>query len=219
MAVRCDLVLPCRNEAAALSDLLARVPDAFGVIVVDNRSGDGTADVAHRLGARVVFQPVVGYGAAVQAGIEAATAPYVAVMDGDGSLDPEDLTALLDDVERGHATLAIGRRRSIAPGVWPWHARLGNAALLAWLRRRGSVHVRDISPMRVCRRDDLIELGIVDRGSGYPVELLLRAGAAGWSIAEHDVGYGPRAAGTCSKVSGSVSGTLRAARDVARVLS
>ena len=60
---------------------------------------------------------------------------------------------------------------------------------------------------------------MADRRFGYPVELLLRAGRAGWTVAEVDVAYHPRAAGTRSKVSGSVAGSLRAAVDFARVLS
>jgi hypothetical protein len=48
--------------------------------------------------------------------------------------------------------------------------------------------------------------------------LLVRAAAAGWSVVERDVTYRPRAAGTRSKVSGSVRGTLRAVRDMAGVL-
>ena len=88
MSPLCDLVLPCRDEAPALAALIAQVPDQFDVIVVDNGSTDGTADVAAGLGVRVVHEPVPGYGAAVHAGLLAATHEYVAFMDGDGSFDP-----------------------------------------------------------------------------------------------------------------------------------
>jgi hypothetical protein len=60
---------------------------------------------------------------------------------------------------------------------------------------------------------------VQDRRFGYPVELMLRAARAGWSIGEIDIAYGPRAAGTRSKVSGSLRGTVRTARDFARVAS
>lgn len=215
----CDLVLPCRDEGPALRALLPRVPAPFRVIVVDNGSTDDTAAVAEAAGARVVREERPGYGSAVHAGLEAATADYVAVMDGDGSFDPDDLLRLLDDVVAGRAELAVGRRRPVARGVWPWHARLGNALVVGWLRRRIGFPAHDIAPMRVSRRDAMLDLGIEDRRFGYPVELMQRAVAAGWRVREHDVAYHPRAEGTRSKVSGSVRGTVRTARDFWRVLA
>lgn len=218
MPLDCDLVLPCRDEARALERLLPRVPAGIRVIVVDNGSVDDTADVARALGARVVQESRPGYGAAVHAGVEAATRDLVAVMDGDDSFDPLDLLPLLDDVRSGTADLAVGRRRPVARGVWPWHARAGNAVVVALLRRRG-FPAHDIAPIRVCRRERLLALGVEDRRFGYPVELLQRATSSGWRIREHDVAYRPRAAGTRSKVSGSVRGTARTARDFWRVLA
>jgi glycosyltransferase involved in cell wall biosynthesis len=215
----CDLVLPCRDEGPALRELLPRVPTVFRVVVVDNGSRDDTAAVAVANGATVVREPRPGYGAAVHAGVLAATAELIAVMDGDGSFDPDDLLPLLDEVASGRTDLATGRRRPVRRGVWPWHARAGNAVVLWWLRRRLGVALHDIAPMRVCRRADLLALDLRDRRFGYPVELLQKAQAAGWRITEHDVAYHPRAAGTRSKVSGSVRGTVRAARDFARVLT
>ena len=214
----CELILPCRDEAPALLDLLPRIPADIAVVVVDNGSTDATADVAAALGALVVSEQVPGYGAAVHAGLLATTAELVAVMDGDGSFDPDDLRPLVESVASGRAELAVGRRRPVSARVWPWHARLGNALVLAWLRRRIGLAVHDIAPMRVARRDDLIALDVRDRRSGYPLELLLKAAEAGWAVVEHDVAYHPRAAGTRSKVSGSVRGTARAAQDFWRVL-
>ena len=215
----CDLIFPCRDEAPALPALLAQVPAAFHVIVVDNGSRDRTADVARELGATVVRESRAGYGAAVHAGVRAATADLVAVMDADGSMDPADLLPLLDDVSQGRASMAVGRRRPTSAGAQPWHAKVGNAAVLGWLRRRTGLTVHDIAPMRVCRRQALLDLDLQDRRFGYPVELLVKAQAAGWVFTEHDITYRPRADGTRSKVSGTVRGTLRTARDFAKVLS
>ncbi len=219
MASHCDLVLPCKDEAPALPALLAALPPGFAAIVVDNDSADETAAVADRLGARVVFERQAGYGAAVHAGLTAATAEYVAVIDGDGSLDPTELPPLLEAVRSGQATMAVGRRRPMSAGAWSWHARAGNSAVSWWLRRRTGLEVHDIAPVRVCRRTDLLRLGVKDRRFGYPVELLIRARRAGWVVREYDVSYRPRAEGTRSKVSGSVSGSLRTIRDFARALS
>ncbi len=214
----CDVVIPCRDEALALPLVLAEVPDGWHVIVVDNGSTDGTADVARSLGATVVSEPLLGYGAAVHAGVLAATAEHVAVIDGDASMRLQDLVPMLDVVRSGTATMAIGRRRPVSRGVWPWHARAGTLALATMIRRRSGFGIHDLAPMRVCRRDDLIALGVEDRRFGYPLELMLKAAAAGWSVQELDVPYGRRAAGTKSKVSGSVRGTARVIHDFAGVL-
>ena len=214
----CDIVLPCRDEAAALPALLALVPEGYGVVVVDNGSSDGTAEVAASLGATVVVEPRPGYGAAVHAGVEASGADLVAVMDGDGSMDPRELPPFRAMVEAGEADMVCGRRRPVRKGLWPWHARAGNTAVLWWLRRRTGLPLHDIAPVRISRRQPLLDLGVEDRRFGYPVELLAKAQQAGWQLAERDISYRPRAEGTKSKVSGSVRGTVRAARDFARVL-
>jgi glycosyltransferase involved in cell wall biosynthesis len=210
-----EIILPCLDEADALPSVLAALPRGWPVLVVDNGSTDDTAAVARAHGARVVGEPRRGYGAAVHAGLEAAQAELVAVLDGDGSLDAGVLPGMAATVADG-ADLAVGRRVPQARGVWPWHARAGNAVIAALLRRRG-VPVHDIAPVRVARRAALLELGITDRAFGYPLELLLRAGAAGWRIVEVPVAYRARAGGR-SKVSGSVRGTLRASRDMAGLL-
>ena len=215
----CNLILPCRDEAPALRQLLPAVPAAYDVIVVDNGSRDDTAAIARDLGAQVVVESSPGYGAAVHTGLLAATHELVAFMDGDGSFDPADLGPLVEEVRSGRAEIAVGRRRPVRGGVWPWHARAGNALIVAWLRRRIALPVHDIAPLRVCRRTDLLELDVRDRRFGYPVELLQKATAAGWRFVERDVTYHPRAEGTRSKVSGSFAGTLRTARDFWKVLS
>ncbi len=214
-----DVVLPCRDEAPALPGLLARMPAGYRVIVADNGSTDGSADVARSLGAVVVDVPQPGYGAAVHAGILAAADGVVCVMDADGSFDPAQLSRVADPVAAGLADLAVGRRRPVARGAWPVHARLGNAVLARRLRRGTGLDVHDIGPMRAARRAGLLALGLRDRRFGYPLELLVAAGRAGWRVTEVDVDYHPRAAGTRSKVTGTVRGTARAVRDMAAVLA
>jgi glycosyltransferase involved in cell wall biosynthesis len=211
------VVMPCLNEAESLPGVLALVPAGYQALVVDNNSTDGTAEVARQCGATVVEEPQPGYGAAVHAGIVAASTPIVAVLDGDGSMDPRELPKLVDDLDHG-VDMAVGRRRP-RPGVsWPWHARLGNQVVCWRLRRRHGIPVHDIAPMRVAHRDAFVGLGVADRRSGYPLELLVRAAAAGWVIAEHDIAYGSRTGGK-SKVSGSVRGSFVAIVDFWRVIS
>jgi glycosyltransferase involved in cell wall biosynthesis len=216
-----DVVLPCRNEAPALPALLSRMPSGYRPIVVDNGSSDGTADVARALGAEVVAVAEPGYGAAVHAGVLASDPDdgVVCVMDADGSFDPAQLPLVAGPVLDGSAQLGTGRRRPVTRGVWPLHARIGNAVLAGRIRRTTGLPVHDIGPMRAVRRDDLLALGLRDRRFGYPLELLLAAARAGWRVSEVDVAYHPRAAGTRSKVSGSALGTLRAVRDMSAVLA
>jgi glycosyltransferase involved in cell wall biosynthesis len=211
------VVLPCLNEAASLPGVLAALPDGYMALVVDNNSTDDTAEVARRHGAHVVAERRPGYGSAVHAGVVAATTPIVAVVDADGSLDPADLPALVDELDRG-ADMAIVRRRPV-PGLrWPWHARLGTAAVCWRLRSRYGLPVHDIAPMRVARREALLALGITDRRTGYPVELMVRAAEAGWTVVERDVPYGPRTGGK-SKVSGSLRGSIHAGLDFWRAIA
>jgi glycosyltransferase involved in cell wall biosynthesis len=211
------VVLPCLDEAASLPGVLARMPPGYTALVVDNNSTDGTASVARRHGAHVVTERRAGYGSAVHAGTVAAATRIVAVLDADGSLDPAELPAMVAELDCG-ADLVTGRRRPVRGLRWPWHARLGTAAVSWRLRTRHRLPVHDIAPMRVARRDALLSLGVQDRRSGYPVELLVRAAVAGWTVVERDVGYGPRTGGK-SKVSGSARGSLVAAVDFWRAIS
>lgn len=210
------MVLPCLNEAQSLPEVLRATPSGYTALVVDNNSTDDTASVARAHGATVVSESRPGYGSAVHAGVLAAKTPIVAVLDGDGSLDPGQLPELVAELDRG-ADMAIGRRRP-TPGLqWPWHARLGTAAVCWRLRQRYKLPVHDIAPMRVARRDALLGLGVTDRRSGYPLELLVRAAQADWRVVERDVDYGPRTGGK-SKVSGSVKGSAVAALDFWRAI-
>ncbi|RCW46164.1 glycosyl transferase family 2 [Halopolyspora algeriensis] len=219
MAAQVEVVLPCLDEAAALPAVVRSVIEDVGcpALVVDNGSTDGSPDIAEECGARVVREPARGYGAAVHTGLLHATAEIVCVLDADGSVDPGALPALIAPLHEGTCDLAVGRRVPTERAAMPWHARAGNAVLASMLRRRG-VPVRDLAPVRVGRRAQLLELGVCDRAFGYPLELLLRAGRAGWRVCELPVRYRPRAAGTESKVSGSVAGTARALRDMIGVL-
>ncbi|MBI3216127.1 MAG: glycosyltransferase family 2 protein [Mycobacterium sp.] len=215
---RVTVILPCLDEAESLPGVLAQLPDGYRALVVDNNSTDDTAAVARRHGAQVVAEPVAGYGSAVHAGVLAATTPIVAVIDADGSLDPGDLPRLVAALDERGVDMVVGRRHA-TPGLsWPWHARLGTAAVCWRLRRKHRLAVHDIAPMRVVRRDALLALGVGDRRSGYPLELLVRAAQAGWRVVELDVDYGPRSGGR-SKVSGSVRGSFTAGVDFWKAIS
>jgi glycosyltransferase involved in cell wall biosynthesis len=210
-----DVVLPALNEARAIPAVINGLPAGYDAIVVDNGSDDGTADVARSWGARVVVEPRRGFGAACFAGLAAATADVVCFMDCDGSFSGSDLTRVAGPVVAGTADLVLGARRA-QRGAWPVHARLANHALAWEIRRRTTLELRDLGPMRAARRDALVDLGLVDRRFGWPLEMVLRAWQAGWRIDEIDVDYAPRLGR--SKVTGTIGGTARTVRDMARLL-
>jgi glycosyltransferase involved in cell wall biosynthesis len=211
-----DVVLPALDEAAALPGLLARLPAGYRAIVVDNGSTDATAAVARAHGAEVVEEPVRGFGAACFAGLSAATAEVVCFMDADGSLDPGHLELVAGPVVEGWTDLVLGARRP-QRRAWPVHARAANWVLAAEVRRRTGAPMSDLGPMRAARRLPLLALGITDRRSGWPLEMVLLAARAGWRIDEVPVPYAPRIGR--SKVTGTVRGTMRAVRDMRRVLA
>jgi dTDP-L-rhamnose 4-epimerase len=215
-----DVILPALDEAEALAWVLPRMPEGYRPIVVDNGSTDATASVAQHLGATVVVEPLQGFGSACWAGLQAATAEVVCFMDADASFDPRQLPRVAEPVLDGRADLVLGARQ-LVPGsgraTWPWHLRLANLVLAAELRRRSGVPLHDLGPMRAARREPLLSLGLRDRRSGWPLEMVLLAAGAGWRIAEVPVDHRPRVGR--SKVTGTVRGTARAVGDMSRLLA
>ncbi|MGH2913982.1 MAG: glycosyltransferase family 2 protein [Solirubrobacteraceae bacterium] len=211
-----DVILPVLDEADAIPGVLGDFPAGFRPLVVDNGSVDGSAQRARECGAEVVSEPRRGFGAACWAGLRAARGELVCFMDCDGSFDPAQLVRVSEPVAGGSLDLCLGARRAQA-GAWPLHARVANRALALELWRRTGLRLSDIGPMRCARRDALLRLGLRDRRFGWPLEMVVLAVRAGWRVGEVPVVYRPRAGGR-SKVTGTVGGTLRTARDMHAVL-
>lgn len=211
-----DVILPALDEVEALPEVLGAMPPGYRPIVVDNDSRDATPVVAVEMGAMVVREPQRGFGAACYAGLSAAGADIVCFMDADASFDATQLPRVVDPVRAGEADLVLGARRAVR-GAWPAHLRAANRLLAAELKRRSGVALSDLGPMRATRRESLIGLGLTDRRSGWPLEMILRAAAEGWRITEVRVDYRPRVGR--SKVTGTVMGTARTVSDMARLLA
>lgn len=205
------LIIPALDEAGVIGDVVRRVPRATisEVIVVDNGSTDGTAGVATRAGARVVVEPRRGYGAACWAGVQAlgADVDVAAFLDGDGSQWPEELPGVLAPVLAGEADLVLGARRR--EGGHPLHAVLGTRLVAGFVALRYGVRLTDLGPFRAIRVELLRRLHMRDRAFGWPVEMVVKAAALRARIAEVEVTQAPRAGGR-SKVSGTVTGSVRA---------
>jgi glycosyltransferase involved in cell wall biosynthesis len=212
------VILPALNEAAALPTALACFPPQVDLLVVDNGSTDRTTEVAAAHGARVVQEPRRGFGAACWAGVQASpNAEVIAFADADGSFDGADLAVVAGPVLAGEADLVVGSRMARrAQGAMSALAVLENRLLGLACRLLFRVPLTDLGPYRAIRRDRLLGLGMTDRGSGWPLEMIGRAGRAGLRVAEVPVRYRPRAGGR-SKVSGSVRGTVQAVTAMALV--
>lgn len=213
------VILPALNEADALPAALADRPERLEVLVVDNGSTDGTARVARRLGVRVVSEPRRGFGAACWAGVLAsADADVLVFMDADATFCWSDVPRVVTPVRDGSADLAIGWRHPDLrdPGAMPWHVAAANRVLGGLCGLVADAPLHDVGPLRAIRRDTLLSLGMQDRGYGWPLEMVLRAGRAGLTVMEVPVAYRVRV-GT-SKVSGDARATLRAAARMLGVL-
>jgi glycosyltransferase involved in cell wall biosynthesis len=214
------VILPALNEADALPSALAGAPAWARLLVVDNGSTDGTADVARELGADVVYEPRLGFGAACWAGTLAAVpAEVVVFMDADGSFAWHDLESLVDPIRTGTHDLVLGRRHRALrqPGSMPWHIAVANRVLGYLCGQVAGVPLHDLGPFRAIRGSALVNLGITDRTYGWPLEMVLRAARADLRIREVDVTYRPRV-GT-SKVTGRPWPTLKATVRMLMVLA
>ena len=211
--MRVAVVIPARNEARALTSVLAELPRAQvqEVIVVDNGSTDDTAAVAARAGARVVQESRPGYGRACLAGLASLSPAIdtVAFLDGDHSDYPEELPLLLAPIAEGRADFVIGSRvTQAAPGSLTPQQRLGNRFACWLMHDLFQVRYTDLGPFRVIRREALTRLRMRDTAFGWTVEMQAKAARAGLRIVEVPVRYRRRIGR--SKISGTVSGTVRA---------
>jgi glycosyltransferase involved in cell wall biosynthesis len=209
-----SVIIPTRNEASAISRVLADLPADLvtEVVVVDSNSTDGTPEIATKMGALVVHEPRRGYGRACLTGLAMADAPDVVVfLDGDYSDRPAELPLLLAPIADGHADITLGSRlgRQRISGALPWHAVFGNWLAASLIRLLYGLKISDLGPFRAARADVLRELALEEATYGWAVEMILKGALQGFRIVEVPVSYYPRIGK--SKISGTVKGTIGAA--------
>lgn len=210
------VIIPCLNEEEPIAGVVREVlAQGVGeVIVVDNGSADRTAERAAAAGARVVPQPVRGYGRACAAGV-AAVAPemqIVCFLDGDGSDVPSFIPAIVSPVATGQADFVMGSRLRGRREAGSLTIQQVAAGWLAGklLRLTYGVHFTDMSPLRAIRTERLAALGMREETYGWNLEMQMRAAASGLRCLEIPVDHRCRRGGV-SKVSGNLVAGCQAA--------
>ena len=214
-----SVIIPALNEEASLPLVLRDLPDVGEVIVVDNGSADATARVAADGGATVLHEPQRGYGAACLRGLcylddradRTGVAPDVVVfVDADFSDHPDQLPGIVAPILSGDADFVLGSRLlgDREPGAMPPQSLYGNRLACFLMRILFGGRYTDLGPFRAIDYERLRGLEMCDRNFGWTVEMQIKATRAGLRTLEVPVSYRRRIG--ASKISGTVSGTIRA---------
>jgi hypothetical protein len=199
--VEVTVVLPCLNEELAVGSCVTsaievmRVAGLNGsVLVVDNGSSDNSVNVAIEAGARVVFQPEPGYGAALRSGIEAAQTEFVIMADADGTYELDAIPKLLTPLLSGQADLVLGLR--LKDASMPWLHRFVGTPAITYLVKRATnnkLRIRDSqSGFRAFRREQVLNLHLSSTGMEFASEMLIRCAWADLRIHEVNTTYAER---------------------------
>jgi len=215
--MKIDLVIPALNEEQAIAKLLLELPPNMlrRVLVVDNGSTDNTAKMASQGGAEVLSELRRGYGYAVWAGIEDLMddpPDAVAIMAGDCSDDPRELSLLTEVMEAQDVDMVVGTRVRVQAGSMPMVQRVGNLIVPFLLRKLMGVETTDLGSFRLVRWSALMNMNLHDRGMGMTVEMLIKCERLNLKVAEapttHRVRMGEQ------KISGTLRGSTRAAAKI-----
>jgi glycosyltransferase involved in cell wall biosynthesis len=196
-----SVVIPCLNEAENIEQCVAAALGAMAgagidgeVIVADNGSEDGSAELAELAGAHVVREPRRGYGSAYIAGFAAARGEYIVMADADLTYDFEEIPSFLAALRDGADMVVGDRMEHIHPGAMPWlHRYVGNPLLSRLLNVLFHTGVRDAHcGMRAFRRSRLEILQLRTTGMEFASEMIVRASKEKLDIREIPIEYHPR---------------------------
>lgn len=190
-----SIVIPCLNEGQTLRMAVEEARDAFSdsrfdyeIIVADNGSTDDSPAIAKNAGARVVNVPVRGYGAALQAGFQAAAGSVLVFGDADFSYDFRQAPALVERLLEGTSAMVMGTRLrgTVEAGAMPLlHRYLGTPTLTALINILFGSHLTDCnSGLRALYRDRYREWNVSSHGMEFASELIVNCLKAGGQINE-----------------------------------
>jgi len=192
--VEVSAIMPCLNEEETLAACIRKATECFAalgvrgeVIVGDNGSRDHSVEIAESLGARVVRQPVKGYGSALQAALKAARGRYCIMADSDDSYDWSAMGPFIEKLREGHDLVMGSRRRGrILPGAMPpLHKYFGNPVISRTVNLFFGAGVSDAyCGFRGFSREALEKLDCKSPGMEFAIEMVIKASNRNMSIAE-----------------------------------
>ncbi len=203
MEIEVSVVMPCLNEEETLGTCIKKAQSTLKslgiqgeVVIADNGSTDDSVAITERLGARVVHQPVRGYGAAYLAGFAAAQGQYIVMGDSDDTYDFTDLERFITPLQNGY-DLVMGNRfkGEILPGAMPWARRyIGNPILSGILRVLFGTYISDSHcGMRSFTVDAYKRMALQTTGMEFASEMVIKAVETDLKILEIPITYHPRA--------------------------
>lgn len=197
-----SIVMPCLNEETTIGVCIKKAFQALKknkisgeILIADNGSNDNSVSIAQSLGAKVVHQPIRGYGAAYLAGIAAARGKYIVIGDSDDTYDFSELDKFVQPLREDY-DLVMGSRfkGDIRSGAMPWlHRYIGNPVLTRILNVLFKVGVSDAHcGMRAFTSDAYEKMGLQTTGMEFASEMVIKAAKAGLKITEVPITYYPR---------------------------
>ena len=197
-----SVVMPCLNEAEGVGlcvDKALRAMKRMGVrgevVVVDNGSTDGSAEIAARAGARVIHERRRGYGAAYLRGFQEARGKYLVMGDADDTYDFSDIARFVEPLERGFDMVMGSRfKGTILPGAMSWsHRWIGNPLLSGMLRLLFKTRVSDSHcGMRSFTREACQRMHLRTQGMEFASEIVVNALRENLRIHEISITYRAR---------------------------
>ena len=199
--IELSVIMPCLNERGTVGlcvgEALSFIKDrglSGEVIVVDNKSTDGSGKAASEAGAVVTEEVRRGYGSAIQKGIKESRGRVIIIGDCDSTYDFKELDCIYDPLSRGDYDVMIGNRLAgkQEKGAMPFMNRLGGSFLSAVGRKRYHVAVRDFHcGLRGLTRNAAERLDFCTDGMEFATEMIALAAKNGLSVGEAPVSYRP----------------------------
>jgi glycosyltransferase involved in cell wall biosynthesis len=197
-----SVVMPCLNEEKTIGACVTKALEGIRltglpgeVIVSDNGSDDRSVEIATELGARVISQPVRGYGNAYRAGFDAARGKYIIMGDSDDTYDFTQIPAFIEKLREGNEYVLGSRfRGTILPGAMPWlHQYIGNPVLTGLLNFMFGLKSSDAhSGLRAFTKDAYRRMRLRTTGMEFASEMVINAARARLKVAEVPITYYPR---------------------------